>query len=186
MPTAESLEARQVSVQREMDNGGAPPGATGSYALYTQVGVTSRWEVGVDVHYVRSGSRAYFNTKYVVMPQAQSAPAVAVGVLNIASGSVAEPYVVASRSFGSLALHSGLLRAEGQWAPMGGGSLSVGERLSIKADFLAGSPGVTTVGAKFTVTEMVALKLYQSRGRNRIGRDGDFTGINLEWRGRIW
>lgn len=180
VPTAETLEAGSVSVQWEMDSPGLPGDRRSTPSLYTQVGITKRLEAGIDLYDVGDSSRGYANAKFSLLAEKDGMPALAAGAWNLAEGVTAQPYLVATSTFGITGIHLGTLRAGGKWEGMAGVGLSLGGGWRVQADGLTGTGGYATLGASYALANGWGVMLYRSRSRDRDAR-ADFTGLNISW-----
>lgn len=185
VPTAETLKAGSVSVQWEMDSPGLPGDRRSTPLLLTQVGITDRLEAGIDFYDVGDSSRGYANAKFALLREKDGMPALAVGAWNLAEGVTAQPYLVATSTFGITGVHLGTLRAGGQWEGMAGIGLALGGGWRVQADGLTGNGGYATLGASYTLANGWAIQLYRSRARDRDAR-ADFTGLNISWKSPLF
>jgi hypothetical protein len=182
MPVADSLEAGTLRLEVELD-GDPTPFATGTgWQVYTQYGITDRLEVGLDVVDVNLGSRCQLNAKWVVAPESNEMPALAVGLLEANHGAVSSDwYVVLSKDVSPVRVHAGAL-SDDSLRGMLGAEYWFGEDTGVAADWATGPGAYHSLGVYQHLGGGLWGTLYYGRGNT--SSDGGFVGLNVLWEGQ--
>jgi hypothetical protein len=183
MPTADVLEHGWLRLEAESDGDPTPFSRGSEQLFYTQFGLTSRLEAGLDVVGLGAEPRCELNAKWQVIPESGRCPAAAVGLLDMTrSSALSEWYVVLSKSAGSLRLRGGLL-ADDATRGMVGVEHWPGERAGLMAEWVTGPHAYLSAGAYEDLGGGSGALLYYGHSNTR--GDGDFVGLNLSWEGAV-
>jgi hypothetical protein len=149
IPTAETVGADQFSLDLQVD-GSFPRQATDTYIINTEFGFGPRFEAGVDFDLSEEAeSRTFFNAKYLLTEDREKAPALALGITNVAEGVQAVPYLVMSHDFQSLRGHLGVGRFEDKNRWFAGMDRGIAENLTFMADYTSGAENASSVGLNY-------------------------------------
>lgn len=146
IPTADILPPGSLSLEGETTGTRAPLASGGDRFALLQAGVTPRLEIGVDREVGDVDQQPLFNVKWLLLPDGSRAPALALGVQNVARGAQAETYLVATRSFGKPRLHLGALHSPDTVRLLAGVDVALGNRITFQADHTGGGDGLSSVG----------------------------------------
>jgi hypothetical protein len=146
IPTADILSPGLVRL--EYENDGMPRiGATDAIAYgFTQMGLTPRLEFGVDRYDLSGEPQNSLNVKYLAMEETASAPALAVGLLDMAEDSPTSYYAIGMKSFGDFRLHAGYIHADYSRGVMLGCDQKLGESTYFLSDWMPDSENFFTLG----------------------------------------
>lgn len=180
IPTAETLDARTLTIDVEQDGGPQlhePP----TLRLATvRVGVTDRLTLGFDTKI--SGAwqvRPNFSFR---LTKKDAPLSFAVGYENIGVRSFGEqPYAVASAKLGKARLHLGATRETGGlYRAMLGAERDLPHGLTLQADYINGDGNFFTVGAQKSLSHDFALTLGWMRANTRREPNGIFVDVSRE------
>jgi hypothetical protein len=122
---------------------------TDQLVLNTEVGLSDRFEMGVDWD-ATSGPvehRAAFNAKYVFLERGKLGVSAALGVQNVNQPFKLYPYLVVTRDWGALRVHCGLQHEEGNRRHgFFGVDRTLGGRWQLMADHTTGEMNFTSAG----------------------------------------
>ena len=139
----------------------------GTYGAFytTQYGIFNHTEVGVDYLGAPTSQRTYLgNAKYLLEHKPGKLPDIACGMVNIATGQRATPYVVATTQPGSLGLSLGMTRpTAGGFVGMGGLAYSVSPKVQVVTDYVSGHDSYSTLGVIAAVTKSISVNLAYAR-----------------------
>lgn len=150
--TADVLGAHEclVEYQRSWEHGAFGGGAD---EFFTQFCLGPRLEGGVDLGLGGANSYAVFNLKWVLLEEGPRFPALALGVLDIASGDPASLYVIVTRELWNARLHVGALSSEeGEALLVGFDQVLRGDSI-LQADYVGGSGNYLSAGMSFPFSE---------------------------------
>ncbi|MBM3500145.1 MAG: YjbH domain-containing protein [Armatimonadetes bacterium] len=183
IPSADHMERGTVRVELELDGYPTPFSNDPSLQVYTQVGVTDRFEVGLDWVDVNADDDVQFNAKWQVTPESERYPAIAIGLMDVTDrGPLANWYVVASKAAGEdFRLHAGLFDDDATRG-MVGVEYYLSDRSELIADWTTGPWAYATVGYWHDLGDGVAALLYYGRCNTR-DEKADFVGLNAYWEG---
>ena len=185
IPSADHMERGTVRVELELDGTSTPFSGDPELQVYTQVGITDRFEVGLDWVGVNTDEDVQFNAKWQVMPESDRYPAVSIGLMDVTDrGPLANWYVVASKAAGEeFRLHAGLFDDD-QTRGMVGAEYYLDDRSEVIADWTTGPWAYATLGYYRDLGHGVGSLLYYGRCNTR-DEDADFVGLNVYWEG-LW
>lgn len=131
--------------------------------VYTaQYGVSNRFEVGLDYQAAPAVQRTFLgNTKLLLLHQPRRLPDVACGILNVAPGQKAVPYLVATSAPRAWGFSLGVIRPSGGTAFRGLVGLSYGitPALQVVSDFINGRENYATLGGIYALSKTVTVNL---------------------------
>lgn len=109
-PTANLNKPRSIYLELDTYRYDNPSEAYRARAVYVQVKPTSRFDFGLDRVYTDDGTPAqtYWNLRYVVAPETERAPGIAIGAFEITQGAHPTIYLVGTRTLKHGALHAGV------------------------------------------------------------------------------
>lgn len=184
IPTADILQTG--SVRFEFENDGLPKvGESGSiYYGFTQIGLTPRVEFGIDRYDVSGEPQDNFNAKFLLVSESPKAPALAVGIMDVADGSKASYYGIATRTFGRFRLHAGYIHAEYANGAMLGAEQQVAKGTYLLEDWTEGSGNYLSLGIYRELNKNWGVTLLHGWA-NGSGAE-DLTAINLSYTIPLW
>ena len=180
IPTADILEAGTVRL--EFENDGLPRVGGQESVTYclTQIGLTPRVEFGIDRWDVSGEPQDAVNAKYLLAAESGRRPAVAIGVMDVAEGSPASWYGVATRTLGRLRLHAGYIHADYAKGPMLGCDHELAEGTYFLADWMRGPENYLALGIWRELGRQWALGFTYAFSNDRGAED--LTAVNLSYR----
>lgn len=157
IPTADLVAPGQCAAGVELDGTFAGHGDE-RWALNVEFGVSSRLEAGLDLYLTADpDSRVILDAKYLVTPDAERAPAVAVGICNVGTHLKAVPYLVASHDFGPMRGHAGVASMQGAGRWFVGVDRPLSERLWVQGDYTNGSENAASIAGYYQLTEQFGI-----------------------------
>ena len=139
----------------------------GTYGAFytTQYGIFNHTEVGVDYLGAPSSQRTYLgNAKYLLEHKPGKLPDIACGIVNVATGQRATPYVVATTQPGALGLSLGMIRpTAGGFVGMGGLAYNASPTVQVVTDYVSGHDSYSTLGVIAAVTKNISVNLAYAR-----------------------
>lgn len=177
IPSADCLPLGTLRIQAELD-GDPTPFATGALLhVYTQAGLTSRLEVGLDAVDVTHETDWQLNAKYRLWEEGQRRPAAAIGLLDLdGNHPLDNAYFVLSRRVGPVRVHGGLWRVDGTRGMLGA-EYYWDPKTGALVDWTTGSHTYATLGLYRSLRAAWHATLYYARSNT--DRREDFVGLNL-------
>ncbi len=168
IPTTDTVARKYFSFEFQVD-GTVRRLTADTYILNTQFGLTDWLEAGLDFDLSDDAEhRAYFNVKWVALRGRNGNWAVAAGVQSIDSRFLKQgPYLVATREFGPVRGHLGVMRIDGANRMIAGVDGAVTERLTLMADYTAGRDNFSSAGVDWRISdrlEVLAGVLFPNSG----------------------
>jgi len=153
IPTAEVLEPGQLDIAPQFD-GSFAAGSTDTRILNTELGITSRFEAGVDFDLSPDAEASPFlNAKYLLLPGGEGATALALGICSVGRGLNNTPYLVATQEFRSVRGHLGVARIDDHHRWFVGADHALTDQLTLMADCTNGAENYATVGGCYQFTD---------------------------------
>jgi len=153
IPTAETVGAGQYAIEPQLD-GGFPARGADTRIINTQFGFGERVEAGVDYDLSEEApTRVLLNAKYLLAPDTERAPGLAVGICNIGRDVKSAPYAVATHGMTVVRGHLGVSRIEGANCWFVGMDRALTDRVVVMADYLSGAENFSAVGASYQFSE---------------------------------
>lgn len=177
IPTADVLDRGTVSLEFETAGPGLPWDSGCDDFLLFQIGAGNGVELGVDR--CLNDPESWINVKWRVLDESDGRPALALGVQGIGYDDVAQPYVVALKTFGDTRLHTGLLAIDGKTRWMLGADHPLSRQVVLQADYTSGDENSTTFGIAFAVSDSLSLTVARSVGNS--AETGNGYIVNLAW-----
>jgi len=148
IPTAEVVEPGQYGIELQLD-GSFASGTADTRILNTELGLSPRFEAGVDFDLSREAeTRTLLNAK-CLLSHGGNRPALALGVCNVGRHASSTPYLVATQEFHQTRGHLGAARIDGRDRWFVGGDHAVNDKLTFMADYTSGSDNLAAVGASY-------------------------------------
>jgi hypothetical protein len=159
IPTADIMH--NGSMRTEFENDGYPTvgDSDSTNYIYTQFGVTSHLEVGVDTWDTSGESDTALNAKLLLAKETDTAPAFAVGIMDTRNGGKSSKYAVSTKAFGEFRLHLGYLHSEYASGAMLGCDDEIAKGFYLLADWIAGDENFLSVGISKQFADRWALTL---------------------------
>ena len=153
IPTAEVLDHGEYGLEQQFDGAFAAPEESGQ-VFDMEFGLLPRLEAGVDFDLAEdSDTRVVLNAKYLVCAEQSRTPAVALGFCDLATSVRGTSYLVATKGFGPVRGHVGVMRMDGRDRWFAGSDLAQSERLTLMADYVSGAENASSVGASYQVND---------------------------------
>jgi hypothetical protein len=172
IPTAETIEPGKYGVEMQFD-GAFAQGKADTRIFNTQFGLVPRLEVGVDFDLSKeSDLKVLLNAKYLLSAGGKNAPALALGICNVADQLKSSPYFVATHDFGALRGHLGSTIMDGNNRWFIGADRALADKLTLMADYTSGKGNFSSCGfsyqfdARFSV---MAGALFPNAGNEETG-----------------
>lgn len=185
IPSTDIVGANSLRLSYESEGGNQPYGTGYTQYLYTQFGIGSKLELGYDVYDIKNvtDSRVgYWNAKYLVAPETDGTPAIAVGSMFIGAESKSSYYAVGSKTFGDYCLHLGAeTQGDHNWT-LAGFNCPLAKSFTFLADYQSGGLGCGTLGVNWQQSSTLNFTVYWTRFNNDALRDtSDFVGFNAAY-----
>lgn len=149
IPTADVIGANTYGIELQLD-GDVPTPAPDTRILNTELGFGDRLEAGVDLDLSEGADhRVLFNAKCQIARNAQGTKLLALGVCNVGHGLHASSYVVATRDYGTVRGHLGLIRTTEANRPFVGLDRPLNDRVTSMVDYTAGDESCSSVGINY-------------------------------------
>ena len=149
IPTADMVEPGKYAIEPQFDGALAGP-SVDTRIVNSQFGLSPRLEAGVDFDLSDDAEpRVLGNFKYLVAPGSKRAPAIALGVWNAGSRIRSSLYVAATRDYGSLRGHFGVMHIEGNNCWFVGADRALTDRITLMADYTSGKENFSSVGFNY-------------------------------------
>ncbi|MCS7209958.1 MAG: hypothetical protein NZ874_10355 [Fimbriimonadales bacterium] len=180
-PTANRNQPRSLCLATEQYGVPRSYSQTRTRCLYTQLTLTERFDLGADfVGLDNNQSRqTLLNARFVLMPESQRLPGIALGALNIAEDAKPTFYLVGTRTTSFGRFHLGAYRQGNRtgWSAAYQASLPLGVDVAVEYFRLPDGVAYTSLGAGRQLNS--ALYLYTYYSRHSQTRDGDLFGVYL-------
>ncbi len=174
IPTAEVVEPRQYGIELQLD-GSFARGNADTRILNTELGLTPRFEAGVDFDLSHEAeARTLLNAKYLLSLGGKTRPALAIGVCNVGHDISATPYLVATQEFRGLRGHLGAARIDDHSRWFIGVDKPINEKLTLMTDYTSGADNCATVGVSYQFTDAFGV-MAGAILPNSHGEDTGFT-----------
>ncbi len=163
VPTAEVLGANQLLV--EFDNCGySRPATTDSVtSIFTEFGIGSRFEIGWDHCEDSAETWQSANGKLRIFDGNDFAPAVAIGSMDLWSGSKPTHYCVLSKSIGDTRLHFGWIRGSYAHGSIAGADWDIDSGTWLGVDYIPGEANCLRFGVCRDIGSKSTLSLTYGR-----------------------
>ncbi|MEI6519702.1 MAG: hypothetical protein WCO98_06645 [bacterium] len=153
IPSADTVGAKQYSVELQMDGSISKPKADTFY-INSQVGITDNVEVGVDYDLSKGvSSRVLLNAKYRFIKSADGKQAAAIGICNLTSKNKSNPYLAGTQDFNILRGHVGLMEINEKTRFFIGIDRDINDKLNLMADYTSGDDNYSSIGANYQITD---------------------------------
>lgn len=186
IPTADIMDVGTASVSIESDGKASLVSHNGELQLYTQFGITPRFEAGIDLPDSLDRSRIWLNAKWQICSETKTRPSLAIGVLDpTREGIFSEWYLVASKDVGKLRLTSGYLDSRYQsQQEMIGVSHEIKNIGTLSMDWTTGTYGYHTFGIYRDLTDSMGMFAYYARAN--ASSEDDYLGLAVCWSITLW
>jgi hypothetical protein len=172
MPTADVVGRNQYSIEYQTD-GSLPDERADTFLVNTEVGLGDRAEIGVDFDRSSGATPShFFNGKYVLISDSRQR-SVAVGVDGVGRHLRPSPYALGSLGISGGRIHLGLVGVERVGRLMAGYDRPLSARMTVMADYTAGSGNASSVGFNYKVSNVFSVMAGVCRPNN--GDDAEFS-----------
>jgi hypothetical protein len=153
IPTADVVESGNFSLEAQFD-GAFAHGHGDARILNTELGLTPRFEAGVDRDFTKDAdTREFLNAKYVSLAPGKRHPAVAVGICNVGHNMKSNPYAVATTDFHAARGHFGVVSTDGNGRWFVGADSPVNKKLTLMADYTSGDENSSSIGFSYQISD---------------------------------
>ncbi len=178
IPTADVLDESMVSLEIESVGTGTPWGGDCDSFALLQFGVGRGIEFGLD-RSTSGSSDHWLNAKWRVLDESRTTPAVALGTQTVSKNDHPQPFAVATRRFGRMRLHGGIIDIERKTRCMVGVDHSHGSRFTFQADYISGNENSASFGVVACLNCSLSLTVARSIGNSVDSGDGYV--VNFAW-----
>ncbi len=155
IPTADLLAPGELALEYQNDGVRLFDGDCNNWAL-VEIGLTDRFEAGVDRCF-DGETGTYGNIKFLLQPESEHQPAISLGVQNLASGDMAQPFLAFAKQVNGTRLHAGAIRLEGEAEAMLGLEIGLTEPATLVLDHVTGADSASGIGLAVDLSERYSL-----------------------------
>jgi hypothetical protein len=178
IPSTDMIGAGKVELGFESVAQKHPFAEENEQYAYSQLGVSNRFEIGVDMYDVNDDKDIYFNAKYLVTKETEKLPAIAIGSAYIVEGDDPEYYVVGSKTYDKVRLTYGADGCEHSIWGLAGVELTLSPKFTFAADYTSGCGGYSNVGLRYKPTKDLSMQLYYSYNNSKeLRADANYVGF---------
>lgn len=174
IPTADILEANNLRLAYESDGKGQPFGQPNFQYAYSEYGIGDKFEFGVDIYDITNAKDAYYNAKYLLLPESRHLPALAAGVWLVSDVTRPAYYLTGHKSLNQLRIHAGVQEQSGGGWLQFGVDYALSPKLSLLADYQTGSERYHTLGLFCTPVSQISINVYYAHNNTPALRGTDY------------
>lgn len=150
--------------------------------FFSQIGVTDKLEVGVDIYDYNHTSTTYYNAKYLVFSESKEKPGLAAGFMLAGNHSGTLYYAMASRTFNGICCHLGFGAEPGVKKLLLGASYTINDKFSVAADYQSARSGCFTGGVNYSLSNDSSIYLYNTIYNDSDSDDDNYIGLNYSYK----
>lgn len=182
IPTTDVLDTNTAELEIQTTSVNIAGGDQWDDYYESQYGLGRNIEFGLDSSVSNSGSGQWLNFKYRLITPAKNRAGLAIGVQNLAHGSIGQGYAVTSFALKKVRLHAGLQGIEGNWQGIFGADHEINDWLTLQVDYTTGLSNFFTIGIDASYG---TFSLDASALRGNSSDAGDGYMLTIGWESKI-